>query len=227
MASESEPKPLDQAHVARIIKHMNADHQEDLSWYLQHYNNVPEKTAKEAILDDLSLAGMTISTGENSRPHFVSFDPPLHNLGDVRGRLVEMTNVSLAALRLARVEVKNFPGLTPVGYFFSLLVVYGTAVFYNPFPFTAPGTITRKILLENSWAIGLLEKWHWWALGGMVGIHVVETAMLVEKLSRYRVKTGSLTWWKYVGSCLVIGFDAHRVLKKEVEVEMERSVKRK
>ncbi|ORY77017.1 hypothetical protein BCR37DRAFT_383014 [Protomyces lactucae-debilis] len=75
----------------RIMKHMNEDHADSLSAYLQHYHGLSTGEIKQAQLTDLSDEGMYI-TPDTAAGHsyLVKFTPPLQNLEGIRPRVIAM-----------------------------------------------------------------------------------------------------------------------------------------
>ena len=103
----ADPASKDEAAKARIIGHMNADHAESLSYYLQHYISLSPRVARGAILCDISLSAMTLRTTDN-KTHTIPFSPPMTSWAEARTRSVDMDRVSRNALDISSIRITSY-----------------------------------------------------------------------------------------------------------------------
>ena len=80
---------MDDAARDRIIRHMNADHQASLSYYLQHYLSLSPRTAHRPHLRALTFSSMVIQTSDLAY-HTIAIIPPLKSWTEARTRTIEM-----------------------------------------------------------------------------------------------------------------------------------------
>lgn len=128
---------LDAAAKERIISHMNADHTSSLSDYLQFYARIQEPLAATAVLVDISLTKMTISTKSSpsgTTTTYIPIHPPMESLNDARVRLVEMAYESMAGLGKSRYVVNFY---LPPKSFGQWAVVFLLAFAYYLFAFAS------------------------------------------------------------------------------------------
>lgn len=105
----------------QICAHMNADHRETLSFFLQVYCLVSPEEAQSAALEEIRLSGMTVTTTrttteddntDNSCPskthYFVPFEPELSSLHEVRQHVVRMHHHSLKALGRSDITITEY-----------------------------------------------------------------------------------------------------------------------
>lgn len=127
----------DAAAKERIISHMNADHSSSLSDYLQFYAHIQEPLAATAVLLDISLTKMTISTKSSpsgTTTTYIPIRPPMESLGDARVRLVDMAYEAMAGLGKSRYVVDFY--LPPKG-FVQWAIVFAVALGYYSFAFAS------------------------------------------------------------------------------------------
>lgn len=162
--SNDRASPTEDAIKTRIITHMNADHQDSLVRYLEHYSKVPSYTARHAHITDVSLAWMLISTSTttlaspskspttaaSSKPHVaahqhvIPLDPPLSSYSAFRQRVVDMDKECLAALARSPITVKKY--IPPTGY----RLVLGAAVI---FAFALLSSAANVDPLRSGWLV--------------------------------------------------------------------------
>jgi hypothetical protein len=98
---------------ARIIKHMNTEHAESLSLYLQHYSGLSAAEAATPKLVDISYDSLTIESspsaistsstsavGRAGAVYTIPVEPPMASWGDARPRVVAMDGEARAGLGL-------------------------------------------------------------------------------------------------------------------------------
>ncbi|KAG9240788.1 hypothetical protein BJ878DRAFT_268992 [Calycina marina] len=226
MADEGASKNA--AAKARIIKHLNADHQKSLTYYLQHYNSLSSFEARSAQLTDITFDAMTfsISWGNTST---VPIYPPMKSWSEARVRTVEMDRESRKALGISPVSITEYE--PPKNIFhvtiFALCVL--AVVVFATKQWIAPGTFVYDKILPF-WPGG--PEWFLWISNAIalpvVGIHVAETVYLdYAKLYKYGVVRGSALWFKWIASSMIEGRGAYdRIMataqKKELEDEKQK-----
>ncbi|KAH8811603.1 hypothetical protein F5884DRAFT_782716 [Xylogone sp. PMI_703] len=218
---------------ARIVSHMNAEHQESLTLYLRHFNKLSASSAaKNPILQDITPAEMTISTSDG-KTHIVPFTPPMDSLSDARFRTVEMDTEARKALGVAPIEhgppsssngaapsaghgghessspiiIKEY---TPPRSLLHITVAALCLLGYVAFA-------TKSYIVPGTPVYELLDKYFPGGTKGMLWttrmiqwpvilLHILETAILDSRLAKYGVRRGSGVWAAWVGSCMIEGF---------------------
>ncbi len=95
--------PSETAMRARVLAHMNNDHQADLSLYLRHVVGLSPAAAARAQMTDADLSSMTIRSVAGT--HRVPINPPIARWSEARSRLVRMSAEAHAALDPVAYEV--------------------------------------------------------------------------------------------------------------------------
>lgn len=204
-----------------IIDHMNADHQDSLSLYLQAYNRVPSSTAQSAHLEDITLSDLLITTTGGTQDktktrYSVPINPPMTSLSDTRPRVVAMTNTALARLNLSD---------TPVpGYRFprGLHALFLLASLALPFVLARPASFPGFALLPEG-ARQVAHAWQPWLLPGLLGTHALEAVAFARlRLRVHRVPAWSAAWWAWITTVMVEGVFAWRWFAEVVREERVR-----
>jgi hypothetical protein len=73
----------------RIIKHLNNDHQQSLSYYLQHFNSLSPWEASAPTLTDITFDALTFRTSSGGMSTIPLY-PPMASWSEARIRTVEM-----------------------------------------------------------------------------------------------------------------------------------------
>jgi hypothetical protein len=215
----------DAAAKERIIKHLNADHQRSLSYYLQHYNSLSSWEASKPVLTDITFDVLTfrLSSGNTST---IPLYPPLTSWSDARVRTVEMDRISREALDISSIRITEYEPPKSVFHITMFALCLFTFVIFT----------TRQWIVDGTWFYDTALPWFpggpKWFLGiskaialPVLGIHLVEAYMLDRtRLRKYGVERGSGLWWKWIFSSFIEGFPSfHRidatVKRKEREVE--------
>lgn len=138
----------------RIIRHMNADHQDSLSFYLRYYTKAKPSEAATAQLVDINTAAMTITrvTEPNGppRPVVVAIDPPMKSLSEARERLVAMSFESLEGLGMSRWKFEKYPLPTLTGLIYAMVSCTLLAMLMFPDQTLPPGAEARQLFLFDS-----------------------------------------------------------------------------
>src|SRR5438046_6159284 len=95
------------AAKARILNHMNADHQAELSHYLRHYSHLSRSAARSPKLTDISLDSITI-IATNGSTYSIALTPPMASLSEARNRLIKMDQDARSALGISDIRVSEY-----------------------------------------------------------------------------------------------------------------------
>jgi len=214
----------DAAAKARIIKHLNADYQLSLSYYLQHFNSLSSFEARKPLLTDITFDYMTLKTygGTSTIP----FNPPMTSWSEARIRTVEMDREARSALDISSIRLTAYVPPTSPFHVTILALCLLAFVSFTTRQWIVPGTFVYDTILP--WFPGGAE---WYLLiSKFTGlptlvIHIVEATMLDrKKLRKYGVERGTGLWWSWILSCFVEGFACFQridawVTQKEKEAE--------
>jgi hypothetical protein len=208
----------DAASKQRIIKHMNGDHADSLSLYLQHYCKLSARTARGAVMTDISLSAMAFRTTDG-KTHTIPLKPPMTSYAEARTRSVDMDREARSALDLSSIRITSYlPPRKPVHVF-----VFGIcSVMYIVFA-------TKHKLVPGTWFYdNILLYWpggpeaYLWFLKTIffpvLAIHFGEVFLLDRtRLRKYGIQRGTLLWWKWVGSNFIEGYGAFQRFDQEVQ----------
>ncbi|KAI6709779.1 hypothetical protein PZA11_005656 [Diplocarpon coronariae] len=215
----------DEAAKARIIKHLNADHADSLSYYLQYYCCLSPRAARGGILSSISLSAMTLRT-RDGKAHTIPFHPPMKAWSETRARSVEMDREARSALNISSIRINEYePPRKPVH----------VAVFVTCF-FTVVTLATHSLILPGTWVYDVPLRWFpggpemflWLArtiFWPFIAIHIFESWNLDRtRLRKHGVERGTTLWWKWITSCCIEGYGCYQridatVAKKTKEVE--------
>ncbi|OJD35947.1 integral membrane [Diplodia corticola] len=190
----------------RIVSHMNADHQDSVARYLEHYCNVSSFTARKARLTDMSLGSLTIEAG--SRKFTIPLEPPMQAWREARERVIQMDRDCLAGLGRSDITVKQYT--RPRGAHAVIFVVCAlTDVLVSRRANALPGSfIYTHVLSYSPGFASFVAQVQPVVLALMIGIHVVEASIMARRLQRHNVAQLSGLWWLWVASCFIEGFGA-------------------
>ncbi|KAJ5037980.1 uncharacterized protein L3040_006855 [Drepanopeziza brunnea f. sp. 'multigermtubi'] len=218
----------DEAAKARIIKHMNEDHAESLSYYLQHYCQLSASAARRCRISAITLSSMTLQTS-TGHAHTIPFDPPMKSYSEARARSVQMDRAARAALDISPIRITAYEpprGGVQAGVFatclFTIVVlathrkmVPGTWVYDGPLQWFPGGAATF---------VGLARLVFW----PFIAIHLFESWWLNRtRLRRYGVEVGTALWWKWIVSCCVEGFGCFQRIDATVRRKTKEAEKAK
>ncbi|KAF2190723.1 integral membrane protein-like protein [Zopfia rhizophila CBS 207.26] len=217
----------DQAAKDRIIKHMNADHQDSVRRYIEHGFGISSYTARNAQMTDIDLDRMKIVCG--SRRIVIPFQPPMKSLRDARERLVQMDKDALQALGRDSITINTFipPTVHPL-HLANFSVCFLTYLAFSRKGNFLPGSLLHDYLLVNfprftQFCITIQP----FLFLIMVSIHAFETMLMLKKLQRHSVVLFSRVWWYWVGSCFVEGITSFKRLDGLIRAKVkERDSKR-
>jgi hypothetical protein len=218
--------PKEAVKQQRVIKHMNADHQDSLARYLEHFSKLSSYSARNARLEAISLQAMTISSSKGVH-HLVPFSPPLASWSDIRERVGAMDKESLKKLNRSDVTVKRY--ILPNRIWQRCLITLAVSVFvvFSRRSNLEPGAIAYDTFAMLSPAFAqFCAEVRLLTLYGMTGIHVAEAFyMAIVHLPKYNVRPFAWLWFQWTLSCFVEGVCSFRRIKKLVQEE--RKVKKK
>ncbi|KAI9824605.1 MAG: hypothetical protein M1832_001695 [Thelocarpon impressellum] len=188
----------------RITKHMNKDHQDSLTRFLEYYCALPAASVRGALLEDITLERMVITS--TAGRNVVFFDPPLGSWSEVRPRVVEMDWAAHAGLGWSNIGITEYE--RPRG--FHAVVFITCAVTFVAFcrqqNFLPGSWLYDKLLHNFPTYTGWMRKIQPFVFYLMVLIHAGEAVWLDRsRLSRHGVPRLSPLWWKWIASCFIEG----------------------
>ncbi|KAI9863716.1 MAG: hypothetical protein M1830_006148 [Pleopsidium flavum] len=209
----------------RIITHMNKDHQDSLTRFLEHYAHLSSQSARTAKLADMTLNSLTITTHNRSR-HVIPLNPPMKSWSEARERMVAMDQEALRGLGRSNITMKEYR--RPRGF---LAVVFVAAAC------TIVSFSRRSNFLPGSWLHGSVLRHvprfarfcydiQPFLLYPVLAIHVGEALWMERsRLEKHNVRRFSRLWWKWVLSTFVEGVGAFMRFDRVVKEETERKEK--
>ena len=229
----SAPSPSDAAIKTRILNHMNTDHADSLSLYLQHHYHLSSFRAQYPQVTDISFTTLTIDVsslpedfhvlGSARQTYEVPISPPLESWADARPRMVAMHEAALRALGRSDVCVKRYRGPDRGWMYAWLLFLLCVILAFSTRANFLPGS-----LLYDTLGLGRVGDFAEFChriqpiLVGFVGVvHVAEIVWVSRgRLRRYNVDLVGAVWWYWVVSVAIEGFAA--IMRFDEEVGRER-----
>ncbi|CZT12852.1 related to integral membrane protein [Rhynchosporium agropyri] len=210
--------PQDEAAQARIIKHMNADHADSLSLYLQHFHKLSPRTADGASISSISLSSMTLKT-TNGNSYKIPFNPAMKSFSEARQRSVELDREARNGLGLSTIQITEYePPRQPAQVIlFGVLSFTWLAIIFQRQ--IVPGSLAHDAVAAvfpggAEMFVSIVRK----LTVPFVGIHVVESVLFDRlKLSKHGVKRGSGLWWMWIGSTLIEGFGCFKRINETID----------
>jgi hypothetical protein len=230
--SSSAPIDKDAAIKARIMKHMNADHQISLIYYLRHYASLSTRASRNAELTDMTFSSMTIKSA-SSELHTIPISPPLGSWADARPRVVEMDVAARRAMGISSISLAKTEYLFPTSPVHVIVFALCSWLYFSLvcqlFGFFAPGTFWYNTVLSK-WPLGGAE-WYLWIQKvifiPVLLIHLGEASWMGAKLGKFGVEMDSALWWEWVSSSFVEGYGAHQRFDGIVKGKIAEAEKRK
>ena len=224
----AEATSKDNAAKARILKHLNADHQESLALYLRHYAGLSSSAAKAPTLTDITFSEMTFLT-RDGKATTVPFNPPMQSWSEARVRTVEMDRDSRAALDISSIRITEYELPQGIWQWSVIGVILWAFSVYLNVGLIVPGTFVYDKIVPW-WPGG--HKWFFWTVDQLpymvFGIHLVEAVCLdYFMLRKYNVQRWSALWWKWFMSSVAEGGGATfrvnaMVKRRKVEAEKQK-----
>jgi len=167
----------DQAAKARILPHMNREHGDSISRYLEHNLHISSFSARNAKLEDMTLSSLVIRSSGGL--FTVPLTPPLSSWREARERLIAMDQDAVKALGRSPITVTTY---TRPRSFLHITVFVGCLLGYFSFTRKAnfePGSYLYNLFLRYvpAFAAFAAPKVHM-ALAIMVAIHGAEAAFM-------------------------------------------------
>ena len=220
-------KPIeDSGKSARILLHMNSQPAMSLSRYLRYYGNRSSFAARSPQAVAITPSAITIVAQGlvYSTRHTIPFSPPLSSLDEARERLVAMDQKALKALGQSPETVTRYVAPTPVQVCLAASVLFGFFCFARAENFLPDSWLTRTVLRFAPGFARLCYSLHPLGLVLMVGIHLVEGAVMARsKLAPHGVPVGSRVWVLWVVSAFCEGMGALKRFNGEVKRLREKS----
>ena len=206
----------------RIIKHMNKDHQDSLTRYLEFFCRMPSSTARTARLEDVTLEYMILKS--TAGRHIVYFEPPLRVWKEVRERVVKMDQDALAGLGRSSIVIKEYD--PPKG--FQLVVFVAAAMTFMAFCRRRnflPGSWLYDTLLHNSTTFAeWMRKIQPLLFPFMITLHSSEAIWMdMFRLQKHGVLRFSPLWFLWISSNWIEGYGA--ILRFDNLVRREQAAK--
>jgi len=207
MAAAMDSQAQDRAAKGRIVSHMNSEHGDSISRYLEHYLHVSSFSARNAKLEDVTFSSLTIRSAGGQ--YTVPLTPRLGSWSEARERLIAMDQEAVKGLGRSPITVATYT--RPRG--FHLVVFIGCLMGYFSFSRRAnfePGSYPYEYIFKHvpAFAAFMAPK-AYIAFGLMVAIHAGEAYLLAAtKLRKHSVPVGSSLWLTWVASTFIEGFGA-------------------
>ena len=212
----------------RIIKHMNADHQDSVCTieaspklketdvpyqvrrYLEAYSNKSVFQTRNAQMTDISLNEMRF--GCNGQQHTIAFDPPMKSLREARERVVQLDKEALQILGRSDISIdKYIPPYVKLGHLWNFTQCLLSYILL-PVPSNwQPGSIIYDLFLYRFPTFANFVAGFGWYIvfAFMIPIHTTEAGIIARRL---RIKHGSTPldgmWWAWTVSTFVEGITA-------------------
>jgi len=228
------PPPTEDVIRARVVAHMNKDHQPELALYLRAWAGLSAAQASRSTLEDLKLDDMAIRTQDGAL-HHVRISPAMVSLSDARQTMVRLDREAREKLGVGDVTVAEFRPAKGMD------AAVGGAVAFYYFCFFSLGKVVDSGDDEAVWG-SVRRFWDMVFPGGIVGyawvvrtifwlvvaIHATECALLDgTRLRKYGVRMGSGIWWMWMGTCFFEGYPSFKRFDRVVREIREREGKSK
>ncbi|KAF2143282.1 uncharacterized protein K452DRAFT_286109 [Aplosporella prunicola CBS 121167] len=202
----ADPHAHEAAARQRIVSHMNADHQDSVRRYLEHYCNVSSFAARNARLVGMSLGSMSIQAAGHR--YNIPLEPPMQSWREARERVIKMDQDAVTALRRSDITVKTYT--RPRGFHAVVFTVCSlTYVLVSRRANALPGSYIHDYILKYVPALAsFTAKVQPIILVLMIVIHVFESSIMARKLGKHNVPFGGGLWWCWITSCFIEGFGA-------------------
>ena len=209
----------------RIITHMNADHQDSLVRYLEHFCSLSSSAARNAKLDDISLKSLTVLS-TNGSAHIIPINPAMTSISEARGRVVAMDAEAINGLQRSDITVKRYVrphGWTAVVF---LSAAFGFLWFSRRSNFLPGSLLYDNLLRHTPWFAQLCYTFQPLAIITMDILHGSEaTYMATSRLRKHTVPTFSRLWWTWVASTFIEGVGAFTRFDELVTEETKKKEK--
>ncbi|MCJ1448089.1 MAG: hypothetical protein MMC23_008602 [Stictis urceolatum] len=190
------PRADDSQITQRIISHMNKDHADSLTRFLEHHSHLPSFAARNPRLTSLSESSMTITSSGIFSPstQTIPIDPPMKSLSEARERMVGMDAEARTKLGRDAISVKEYRAPKGLG----LLWVGFVAVAWAVNARKGNARWVGENLVGSEGVTTIFERAQPVVLGVMLFLHTLEAAYMVRKMKAHSVPTGSRVWCGWV-----------------------------
>ncbi|KAI9869453.1 MAG: hypothetical protein M1813_000242 [Trichoglossum hirsutum] len=216
----------DDAAKTRIIKHMNADHQDSLVRYLEHFSYLPPSLARNARIIDISLDSLTlVSSGIRT---VIPLEPPMASWSEARERMVKMDKAAITGLGRSDITIKEYAPPTGVGAVAFVLCLSTLLAFRTRRNFES-GSLLYDILLASFPAVAsFFHTIQPWLFYPMISLHAAEAVHFERsRLGHHSVPRWSQLWWLYVLTHFVEGITSFWRFDRLVERKKAERAKEK
>ena len=205
----------DSDRAERIMAHLNAQHQRELSLYLRHFAGVPAAAARRPRVVAMSHEHMVLRAqgagkGEEEKDHVVPFEPPLASWDQVRGRVTEMDAAARRALGMGDVYLTRhrWPDRPFDAVLFCAVLFYFFCAATLPWvrpgsaPWTALSLLGRDVPAGYRWLVKVIFV-------PVIGIHATEAVLFERRrMQRHGVERWSGLWWRWMICVTIEGLTA-------------------
>ena len=222
-----ETKSKDAEAQRRIISHMNKDHQDSVTRFLEHFAQVSNSSARNAKLTDITLESLTI-TSHTGSPYHIPLDPPLKNWMEARERMVAMDQEALRGLGRSNITVKEYR--RPRGFLAVVFVAAATTfVCFSQRSNFLPGSFLYDYILRH---VPSFAKFCYdirpYVLYPMLALHASEAVWMERtRLQKFNVPRFSRLWWQWLLSNFIEGVGAFKRFDGIVREEIAKKESRK
>ncbi|MCJ1350067.1 MAG: hypothetical protein MMC33_000048 [Icmadophila ericetorum] len=218
----------DAAAKQRIINHMNADHQDSLVRYLEHWGNLSSYAASNARLEDIAFDSMTISTAKGVN-HLITIQPPLSSWSEARPKAVAMDEEARARLKRSDITIKEYVLPNKAWQIAIMTASVLTLLAFSKQSNFLPGSLLFDYFLKYFPRFTVFcYSIQGLVLYPMVMIHAGEAGHMAQsRLEKHSVPQYSLVWWKWVISTFAEGFGAFSRFDEIVAIEKKKRARTK
>jgi len=210
---------------------MNADHDDSLRRYLEHYHSLSSFSARNAHLTNITFTTLTLSTSTitpsspppasasassanrkhefNTSTYQIPLDPPLKSWAEARERLVSMDKVCVEKLDRSPITLNTY--IFPRGFHLVLgiltictLITFSSSAHLQPNKYS---TIFGPLPIWIPGWFSFLTVMQKPVLWFMIVVHGAESIWMARtRLRKHSVPTASRLWWMWVVGTFLEGF---------------------
>jgi len=220
--------PTDAAVQQRIIRHMNADHQNALSAFAQYYGKITSSQATGAYMTDINLSAFTLSVPSLHKPSndinvnhktiadnetqsvTIPLEPPMKSYRDARERMASMAKEACAAYGVSEYVINKYSNPPFVSIFVACSFLFSLYAFASPENFAKGHWIRKYGLLNIALFADFLEKYSKQVGVFLVALHLGEVAIFWRtRIWKYHMKSKrARALWSV--DCFLEGFGAFK-----------------
>jgi len=218
--------PTDAAVQQRIIRHMNADHQNALSAFAQYYAKVSSSNATGAYMTNINLSSLTLSvpllhqpdnpmdqkstTKHEAQSVTIILDPPMKSYRDARERMASMAKEACAACGVSEYVINKYSAPRFINIVIGCAFLFGLFAFSSSEHFARGHWIRKYGLLNIAVFADFLKKYNKQVGLFVVSVHLTEVAIFWRtRIWKYHMKSGKArALWSV--DCFLEGFGAFK-----------------